>query len=377
MRIIHVTDTSVFNYDGISTYVNELVEVSKKNGDDVLVLTTTPHGNDLRNIDQKSDLKIHAFKCLRFPGKPKFITVITTGLKKIITDFEPDLIWIHTIGTLGMQTADFANGKYKVVYTKHCFDAELWCSYLNVPKKLQWMFYLCASFFENKIYRASTYVVYHLNDISKVKDGKFYHKYLPVPPPLSARYFEDRKVKKVFTSNQKLTLGFCGRCDPDKGIANTFKGLQLFQQKYPDVDFEFVFIGDGTEAHLLKNKYPKIKTTITGYVDDVIPYLDQLDGFILSSHQETISLSSLEAYARGVTIFSVLIGYLSENSEKLNNFYLFNSPEQLADLIYGKLVVKNINSANDSMDQMNDFVISYQNLLEKVKDKLALKNISK
>jgi len=370
MRIIHVTDTSIYNYDGISTYVNELIEVSEKNHDEILVLTTTPHGNDLRDVTKRNNTNIHAFKCLRFPGKPKFIAVITKGLKKIITDFNPDIIWIHTIGTLGMQVADFSNQKYKVVYTKHCFDAELWCSYLNIPKKLQKIFYMSASFFENKIYRAANLVVYHLNDISKVEKGKFYQKFIHVPPPLNSRYFENRKKKADIKSN-KLKLGFCGRCDPDKGIANTFQGLEIFQRKYKDVDFEFILIGDGPEAHRLKEKYPTIKVTITGYVDDVVPYLDQLDGFILSSHQETISLSSLEAYARGVTIFSVLIGYLSENSQKLKNFYLFKTPEQLADLVYNKLVIKNTNSENDSIDKLNDFVVSYEQLYKSVINKIS------
>ena len=238
-------------------------------------------------------------------------------------------------------------------------------------KFFQWIFYLSASFFENKILRAANIVVYHLNDMSKVKDNKFYDKFIHIPPPLSSRFFRNKPERNVKKGNKKLTLGFCGRCDPDKGIEDTFKGLELFKRKYSGIDFEFILIGDGTEAHRMKRKYPSMNITITGYVNDVIPYLDKLDGFILSSHQETISLSSLEAYARGVTIFSVPIGYLSESSSQVNNFYLFKTKEQLADLIYNKLVLGDENAGNKLMNHMNDFVISYSYLYSFVMEKIS------
>jgi hypothetical protein len=42
MKILHVTDGSIYNYDGISTYINELLEYACRGGAQLLVFTTVP-----------------------------------------------------------------------------------------------------------------------------------------------------------------------------------------------------------------------------------------------------------------------------------------------------------------------------------------------
>ncbi len=359
MKIIHVTDTSIYNYDGISTYINELLLCSEQQGHETLVLTTTPYGTNIREYG-KSKTKIKIFPSVRFPGKPKFVTVFTFGMKKIIDDFNPDIVWIHSIGTPGMRAAKIADGKYRIIYTKHCFDGVLWNSYLNINPAFHWFFNFWAGKFENKILRSADEVIYHLRDVSPVKNNKYFNKFIFSPPPLAAAFFENKKDKTKV--NGKLTLGFCGRCEPDKGLEDTLKGLQLFHEKHKDIELEFIMIGDGPEAHRLKDKYDFLKITITGYINDVIPYLDKLDGFVLSSIHEMISLSSLEAYARGIPIFSVPIGYLQESSSTLNNFYLFETHEQLAELVFKILVKQDIPVKTNSVNGLNSLVISYPDL---------------
>jgi glycosyltransferase involved in cell wall biosynthesis len=297
------------------------------------------------------------------PYKPKFILVSTKNMKKIIQDYQPDLVWIHTIGNLGMEAAKIAKNKYKIVYTKHCFDGELWNSYLNVPKPFCPFVDFLARRIENKILCAANQVIYHLNDTSKVEKSKYFNKFILTAPPLPARFFENRKPKN--TDKNKLILGFCGRCDPDKGIEDTFKGLEIFHEKHPEIELEFVLIGNGSEAQRMIEKYRFLEIKVTGYVNDVIPHLDKLDAFVLSSKQETTSLSSLEAYARGLTVFSLPIGYLSEKNLEIDNFYLFKNKEELAENIYKVLVLKN-ESSKKNLDSISSLVISYAELYGRV-----------
>ncbi len=360
MRIIHVTDTSIYNYDGISTYINELLETSEAQGDQVLVLTTTPlHKNLVRKINYRGRTKI--FKCVRFPGKRNFAIILTFGVNKAISDFNPDIIWIHTVGALGIKAAKIVEGLYPVIYTKHCFEGEMWTTYLKINPYFIWFFNFFAKKLENKILRAAEIVVYHLKDISKIKDDYFFYKFFFIPPPLNSRFFQKRVLKKGL-QKKKLTLGFCGRCDTDKGIADTLKGLEIFHQNYKDIEIEFILIGDGPLANILKKKYQFLNITVTGFVNNVIPYLDKLDAFIISSKNETISLSSLEAYARGLTIFSYPIGFLSENTGLLKNFYLFENPHQLSDLIYQVLIKNDTSSEGNRLNNIRSLVISYNEL---------------
>ncbi len=360
MKIMHITDTSIYNYDGISTYINELLEVATQNGDESVVLTTAPFGKDIRTYGKEKNITLKTFKSFRFPGKPKFIIVFPWGMKKMIADFNPDIIWIHTIGTIATKAARLAAGKHKVIYTKHCFDGELWNAYLNIPKLFQWFFNWTSKSLENIILSRADHVIYHLNDIEKVKTNKFFYKFRKVAPPLNKRFFENRTVRTAVPS--KFNFGFCGRAEPDKGIEKTFEGLNILKEKYNFNDFKFTFIGDGPEAHRMRIKYPDMDIQITAYVDDVIPYIDMLDGFILSSLQETISLSSLEAYVRDVPIFSVAIGYLYEHKDKLKNYYLFETPEDLAISLFNFVNLEKVQPNSILNNKINNLLIDYNRL---------------
>ncbi len=361
MKIIHVTDTSIYNYNGITTYINELLEVSEKRGDNAMIITTTPAGDSVREIGS-TKANVKAFKCWRFPGKPKFVVVFPEGLKEIIADFNPDTIWIHTIGTLGMKVASIAKNRYKIVYTKHCFDGDLWNGYLNIPSAFHWFFNYVSQNFENRILKVSQKEIFHLSDTAKVKETKYFDKCVNIPPPLNRRFFKQECIIPKPEKKEKLVFGFGGRADPDKGIGNTFKGLKIFQQLQNNVPFQFLFIGDGPEAYRMKKKYPEMDIQITGFVDDVIPYLDRLDAFILSSLQETISLSSLEAYSRGVPVFSVPIGYLFDKKENLSNYYVFESPEELANLLYEKFFILNLHKHPNNTTKIHNSLIDYSRL---------------
>ncbi|MEI7675579.1 MAG: glycosyltransferase [Bacteroidales bacterium] len=366
MKIIHVTDSSIQNFDGISTYINELILSSESKGDEVLLLCTTPTDkSNLRAIQYKG--KVIAYKSLRFPGKPKLIVPIKTGITKTIHEFNPDLIWIHSVGTIGTKAARIAKGKYKVVCTKHSFDGDLWCLYLKIPASFQWFIHFAANRFEKIVADACYFFIYHFNDTTKIKDKDYFNKFVKFPPPIQLRFLENQSVKEL--NPNQLTLGFCGRCEPDKDIENTYLALQMFQKKHPKIEITFYLIGDGPVAKPLAAKYKSIKTIITGYTADVIPYLDRLDGFILSSRHETTSLSSLEAYARGIPIFSLPIGYLSE-IKNIDNFYLFENIEKLVELLETIFLTQKRGRKIPKKNMLGDLVISYSELLHRVTDSI-------
>jgi glycosyltransferase involved in cell wall biosynthesis len=366
MKIIHVADTSIYDFDGISTYINELLKSGEEIGDELLLLCNNPlDESSLRKIYYHGPIK--TFKSIRAPKKPKLLYSFTKGIEKQIEDFNPDLIWIHTIGTIATKVAKIAKGKYNVIYTKHCFDGELWCLYLNVPKPFHWIFHLAANYFEKIIAKSCTLIVYHIRDTSKIVNRPYFNKFVKFPPPLQSKFFENKVERKAIEN--KLTLGFCGRYEPDKGIDDTYKSLKIFHKAHPEIELEFILIGDGPEASVLKNRYKFLKTTVTGYIDNVIPFLDKLDGYILSSKHENISLSSLEAFARGIPVFSLPIGYLSEEKD-LSNFYLFRSHEQLAGLLEKLFINEKKNEKVPEKNILNNLVISYSELLMKVTEKV-------
>jgi glycosyltransferase involved in cell wall biosynthesis len=333
MRIIHVTDTSIYNYDGISTYINELLECSEKRGDQQLVLTTIPHNNKAKR-KVLHNVPVFTFPHIPFLSSRKFKFAIPKNMGKVIDEFKPDLIWIHTIGPLGVYAAKKAKKQYPVIYTKHCFDGDLWCNHLKIPKSLQRIIKSAAYFIENSVIKPADKIIYHFNENAQIKLHKFSEKFRQLPPPLNKKFVRESEDKKI--NKNYFALGFCGRCDPEKGIVDIFKSIDLFTKRNPSKRVRLLLIGDGKVVNELKSVYPDVEVTVTGFVDDVIPYLDQLDAFVLASSTETTSLSSLEAYARGLTIFTRPVGYLGENAQLYDKVFTFNTHQELCDLIENK-----------------------------------------
>lgn len=367
MKIIHVVDSSIQHFDGVATYINELILASEKLGDQILLLCTPPIAkSNLRQINYKAVVKV--YRTVRCPGKPKLIYSFKGGMETTIHNFNPSFIWIHSIGTIGTKAAKIAKGKYPVVYTKHCFDGELWSLYLNAPKQFNRFIYALANKLERNVADSCAFFVYHIQDTKKIESTSYYNKFVKFNPPIQSRYFENRTEKLL--EARKLTLGFCGRCEFDKGLDDTFAGLKLFKEKHPHIELIFYLIGDGPLASSLQLKYDFLKIIVTGYVTDVIPYLDRLDGYILSSKHETISLASLEAYSRGIPIFSRPIGYLSE-IKHLDNFYLFNNHHELVDSL-DSLFLRQKRSRFITHDiKLDTLTISYDKLLHDVAQKVT------
>jgi hypothetical protein len=90
MKILHVADTSIYNYDDISSYINELLECAYKGGDQLLVLSTVPiNPKNRRIVNHKAEVK--EFRNLKFFSSDKFIFSMPGGMKKALNGFEPDI----------------------------------------------------------------------------------------------------------------------------------------------------------------------------------------------------------------------------------------------------------------------------------------------
>ena len=366
MKILHVTDGSIYNYDGVSTYINELLECSYKEGAQALVLTTVPlNPEKLRKVVHKAEVK--EFKKLKIFSTDKFNFSVPYGMKKALNEFDPDTIWIHTIGPLGLKAARLAKYKYHMIYTKHCFDGDLWCNHLKIQPPFQWIFHLVAHFSEQIVLKSSDVALYHINNTEKIRHNKFFSRFKYVPPPLSEKFLSEKSYRNE-SHNDVFTLGFCGRLDPEKSLEQLFKAAEIYQKKYNMKNIRILLIGDGEEARKLANQYAHVNSTITGFVDDVIPYLDLLDAFVLSSKTEMYSLSSMEAYSRGLPVFSTPVGFLGQNADKFPHIYNFNTVEELVSLIYEVLVVKKV-SVIPLPVRLGPAIITFSKLHEMVANK--------
>ncbi|MGD0341866.1 MAG: glycosyltransferase family 4 protein [Bacteroidales bacterium] len=364
MKILHVTDGSIYNYDGISTYINELLECAFARNAQSLIFATVPlNPAKLRKINHKAAVK--EFKNLKIFSSDKFNFSLPRGMKKAMDEFKPDLVWIHSIGPLGLRAARLSKNKYTVIYTKHCFDGDLWCNHLRIRTGFKWFYQIAAILVERMVLKYCDAAIYHFNNTEKILSNKFFCKFKHMPPPLNEKFVNEKSYRSESHDDGIITIGFCGRLDPEKGIEYMFSAADIYQKKYNKKNIRLMLIGEGSAAEAIVSEYPHINVTITGFVDNVVPYLDQLDAFVLASKTETTSLSSLEAYSRGLPIFSTPVGFLGQNADKYPHIYNFNSAEELASLINEVLNIKEI-TLGPAAVRLDSPIITFSELHELV-----------
>ncbi len=332
MRILHVTDTSVFNFDGISTYVNELLECSGRTGDEACVwmpppLRPEPH----RKIGHLAGIRV--FPKVGVFSSRRFVVALPVGLRREWSEFRPDLVWIHTVGPLGVVAARLAAGRCPILYTKHCFDGDLWIKNLGIRPSLQHTVRRLAFKMESWVLAGADRALHHFEDRSKIENRKYLHKFTYLPPPLSIRFLQPRSRAPSGIRDDGFTVGFCGRLEPEKGLEELFEAVDRAQAAHPSRKTRLLLIGDGVAGRALQRQYAHLEVAITGFVDDVVPHLDALDAFVLSSKTETTSLSCLEAYARGLPIFSRRVGFLGLRPRHHRNIFNFETATELAALL--------------------------------------------
>lgn len=143
-----------------------------------------------------------------------------------------------------------------------------------------------------------------LNDIGMPKE-----RYTFIPNGVDTDYFkplpESSKQQirhRLNLPNERLVI-FTGRLEPEKGLYNL---LQVWQ-KLNDPTARLIIVGTGSEEAVLRT-VANDKVTFIGRVDDVLPYLQASDIFVLPSQAEGLSNAMLEAMAVGLPVIATRVG---------------------------------------------------------------------
>jgi glycosyltransferase involved in cell wall biosynthesis len=124
---------------------------------------------------------------------------------------------------------------------------------------------------------------------------------------------------------QSPLIGFVGRPTREKGVDIFLRAAALVHQQRPQT--RFALIGTGvSNSHLQSAEYPfrqelpqmlsrlgiEMVTTITGAVEDVRPYLADLDIVVIPSRRDAAPLVAYESMALGVSIVGANIHGIPE-----------------------------------------------------------------
>jgi glycosyltransferase involved in cell wall biosynthesis len=270
---------------------------------------------------------------MRFLGTiayPLIGLVFANYISKIVKDSNEKYV-VHGIGPYGMGGA-FLKRKHgnRVFLTSSYFttlgDEVYWMKRAVRPSdygitcsmKYALAYVLCSSFilkwFEKFLLDKNDVIMVHYDSSKKllirdygVEDGKIAK--IPYYVELYMRKVEkdnERLGKKLRESSKTpLCVTIC-RQDPRKGINYLLYAIKMVLQKY---DVNMIIVGGGPLLEKNKALAKKLgldgKVNFTGRVNDICPFLQEADLFVLPSLQEgSGSLSVLEAMKLGIPVIA-------------------------------------------------------------------------
>ncbi|MBN2112130.1 glycosyltransferase family 4 protein, partial [Candidatus Woesearchaeota archaeon] len=156
---------------------------------------------------------------------------------------------------------------------------------------------------ENRI-KTQTKVVHLGADVAKF-----------IPP------IDKKKAKKLVKINPRYNvIGFCGRIGREKDLPTLYNAFSKLSKIRTDI--KLLIVGSGlkeTEKALLEDK----NIILAGSKDNVVPYLQAMDIYVLPSLTETTSISTLEAMSCGLAVVVTPVGYVKHYVKDNENGLFF------------------------------------------------------
>ncbi|NQV08775.1 glycosyltransferase family 4 protein [Candidatus Woesearchaeota archaeon] len=316
-KLLIATDNFLPRWDGISRFLLEIIP-HLKDDFDITVLAPKfkgkfkkPAGIDVVRFDT-FNIQLGDF----YPAKPSI-----KKIKEYIA--ETDIVWTQGLGPIGALSIIYGKklGK-KVVSYVHSIEWELFSKSIRFFKSLvHYMTEIFAKMLYNKsslILAPSLEVKEILNWIGVKTKIKVVHLGIDTSVFKPADNKKEAK-KKIGVGPETKVIGFSGRIAREKDLMTLYRAFLKLERDYKDVIL--LIVGEGLEN--LKKIFdikPNIKAV--GAVDNVVPYLQAMDIFVLPSLTETSSLATMEAMACETAIVTTKVGYVKRYiKDKFNGVF--------------------------------------------------------
>lgn len=344
MRIALFTETYLPFINGVVTHVKTLKQGLEKEGHTVLIVTA----------DTK--IKKHYIKngVLYCPSKniKKFYNYglahpLSHKRLKLVKEFNPDIIHIHTEFGIGLSGALIAKTlKIPLVYTLHTMYDDY--VYYIAPKPLIPFVTKVSHKYEKFLTKSAAALIGPSKKVENYIRKCGIDKPVEVVPntveldlfyPDNIDSEKRKEFRKQYNIYENDTLVcFCGRLGKEKSVDEL---IEFWHKKVkPEDNLKLLIIGDGPDKDELYNQVKNcgmdniIKFTGKVNHDDIPAYYSCCDLYITASLTEVNSISMLEAMATGLPVvhrFDKL--NQGQVTEGLNGYIFYNENDMYEKLI--------------------------------------------
>ena len=306
-KLLITTDAFLPHWDGVARFLSEIIP-RLKNDFEITVICPKFEGAPPRipgvKIIRMPLLKIQFADT--YPAKP-----IAKEIKREVKNC--DLIFNQTIAPIGLAAIKYGK-KYKKPIISYIHIIE-WNLVKKSLKRFRWIAGWFAKILARKKYNKCNLLlvpakeeaaILNSNKIKTLKAivylGTDINKFVPA---------EDKaQAKKLVGINPKyFVIGYLGRVSREKDILTLYRAFVKLQKENPNVRLLIVGGGIEEQERLFKAKQGII---FTGSEDNVVPYLQAMDVYVLPSLIETTSLTTMEAMSCGLPVLATKVGFVKE-----------------------------------------------------------------
>ncbi len=334
-KVVIVTDNFIPKRDGVTRFLKNVVqEISDK----YTITILAPSYSSSYTTEEFHGASVIRFPVSRLVGLGGYNAVLVRPSKIKPYLHDADIVWLNSMSPFCTSALRAAKQLDKpVIAYKHAIDWDL-ASHMAVKSKmmkklvrfglkqpLKYLYNKC-----DLVMVSSKNIARHLTE-QGIKTKKTI-----IPLGVDCDSFvatkdKDAAKEKLGINAERIVVGYCGRLSTEKDIPTLVKAFSRLHHRY--FNLYLLIVGDGNRKTV--TEYAKKNYRITGMVDDVVPYLQAMDIFVLPSLTETTSLATLEAMSCGVPPIATPVGHVREYIE--NNFNGMLFPRENVDVLQGRI----------------------------------------
>lgn len=320
-KLLIATDSFLPRWDGVARFLKEIIP---KISDDFEITILAPEYEGERPEIENVEIirwPLYKFQVADiYPARLRF-----KSLKDVVK--RADIIWSQTIGPIG-SNAIFYGKKFNKTIIAYIHSLEWELVSESIAKNFFTRKFI--RFFIKRVakhlYNKCDLLIVPSREIAKtlgwigintpkvvVYLGVDVHKFRPAEDKIKVR-------KELNLDLNKKIIGFTGRIGREKDLITLYRAFVSVSKKRNDI--MLLIIGEGV-AELERMLKQKENIIVTGAVDNVIPYLQAMDIYVLPSLTETSSLSTMEAMACGLVVVSTRVGFVKHYIKNKENGLFF------------------------------------------------------
>lgn len=313
-KLLVTTDSFLPRWDGISRFL-AIILLNLRKKFEITVASPEFRGR-LK--------KVEGIDIIRFPlVKIRFGDIyfaIPKKMKQLIKD--SDVVFNQTIGPIGKSAIKNARRQGKpVVSYVHSIEWELASKSVKRFKKfVEWWIKRRA----RKLYNKCSLILVPSKEVKNiltrigittkkeiVKLGVNTDRFVPAQDKFAVR-------KKLNIPLNKTIIGFCGRIGREKDLPTLYSAFKKVLERTENI--LLLIVGEGVDIREMKRDKNVI---LAGSVNDVVPYLQAMDIYVLPSLTETSSLSTMEAMSCALPVVVTPVGSIKEYVVDGENGFIF------------------------------------------------------